>query len=57
MIGVIAAVIASVMVIFSVVLATGIFGGGPMAFAASGLAFGSIFFFSSTAYLLFPKMN
>jgi hypothetical protein len=47
-------VLATVMVIFATILATGVFGGGTMAFIAGGLSIASMAAFGLGAYLLIP---
>jgi hypothetical protein len=53
-VGLIALVIAAVMIIFAAILASGHFGGGVVAFTAGGLTFCSMLFFGLAAYFLVP---
>jgi hypothetical protein len=54
-VGIVALVIAAVLLIFAVILASGVFGAGKMAFYAGGLAIASMFSFGIAAFLLTPK--
>ncbi|HEY4832426.1 MAG TPA: hypothetical protein VIH61_07715 [Waddliaceae bacterium] len=54
-IGVIALVIAAIMLIFAIILASGVFGGGTKGFIAGGLVIGSMIAFGTAAFLFFPN--
>jgi len=54
-IGLVSLVVAAVLLIFAIVLASGIFGVGKIAFASGGLTIASMFGFGTAAFLFAPK--